>query len=357
MQNDFERSDASSGGAHVDPNPTSRVAYWDNARGILMILVCFGHFIEPAMRKSELLTQSFTWIYSFHMPVFIWICGYMSSVPLDRDRIRQNLERLVAPYILFEFLYAFWEHWTQSTPKLTFTFATPFWPLWFLMSLFVWRILLGTVRELRFALFWLVTISVGLCASGEVSGYYWSISRTIYFFPFFYAGYLMRGQSPTRWTRSWMRWAALLCVIAGIIVLATGHIELRAQWFWGSLTTWQLGYSSPWDALRRLLVYALSATIGMLFLMLVPRRPLPWIRGWGERSLQIFLFHFAILYVATGNHWYAKLPASAWGKLGIVMAVSLTTCAVFGSKRFARWTRWLVQPPITALLQKRNPGR
>lgn len=331
---------------------TSRVAFWDNARGLLILSVVYGHLVESTMWSSHGLYCSFLLIYSFHMPLFVFIAGLMSRNDASPAQLQKNLATLIAPYLVFETAYGFWEHWTRSTPELVFSYATPFWPLWFLVSLFCWRLMLPYVSRLRGGFFWLLAISVGFCASGEARGFMWSISRTIYFFPFFYAGHLCRGTQLVEWfSRPWIRLCALLLFV-GLCALPVFEIyTIRREWFFGTVNTWELGYKTMAASLRRLGVYALSFAIGGAFLGILPRRPLPIISGWGERSIAIYLFHSSFHFLALGRNWYKYLPHHPVAKGGIVLGVSIALCLVLGSPLWSRLTRWMLRPPVDWLFR------
>lgn len=329
-----------------------RVAYWDNVRGFLILTVVFGHLIEETMWTSPQLYASFLVIYSFHMPLFVFIAGLMSKDDTSNKQIRKNLATLIAPYLIFETWYGFWEHWTRSTPKLEFSYATPFWPLWFLISLFCWRLMLPYVKNLRWGFLWLILASVGFCASGEAHGYKWSIPRTIYFFPFFYAGHMSRGLNlPEIMAKRWVR------VLSGVLFLTICALPafeiyaVRREWFFGSLNTWDLGYKTMAASLRRLLVYAASFGIGACVLGLTPRRPVPILRGWGERSIAIYLFHSTFHFLALGRNWFGLLPYNATAKGLLVLAVSLILCAVLGSPFWSRLMRWCLAPRVDWLFR------
>ena len=57
-----------------------RSSFWDNYKGILIILVVFGHFIyESAVALSgSFANDLFKFIYAFHMPAFVFCSGYFS---------------------------------------------------------------------------------------------------------------------------------------------------------------------------------------------------------------------------------------------------------------------------------------
>ena len=49
-----------------------RDSYWDNLKGILIILVVCGHLCERYIDDSNLLYHLWIIVYSFHMPLFIF---------------------------------------------------------------------------------------------------------------------------------------------------------------------------------------------------------------------------------------------------------------------------------------------
>ena len=49
-----------------------RNAYFDNAKLILIFLVVFGHMIQPFIDDSNAIHSLYTWMYTYHMPAFIF---------------------------------------------------------------------------------------------------------------------------------------------------------------------------------------------------------------------------------------------------------------------------------------------
>lgn len=52
---------------------------FDNYKVFLIFLVVIGHFIEPSYTNNEFLYTLKWFIFSFHMPAFIFISGYFSK--------------------------------------------------------------------------------------------------------------------------------------------------------------------------------------------------------------------------------------------------------------------------------------
>ncbi len=77
-----------------------RLYKFDNIRFLLMFLVILGHLLEVI--HSEVGSQLYRVIYSFHMPLFIFVSGYFAKY--DRRKILINF---IYPYLLFQSLYCF----------------------------------------------------------------------------------------------------------------------------------------------------------------------------------------------------------------------------------------------------------
>lgn len=86
-----------------------RIEWIDVARGIAIFLVCLGHRDIPAFLGK--------WIYSFHLPAFFWISGYITKYDSDisfGNFLKKKVKGLLVPYaslslvyIFLEFVYAF----------------------------------------------------------------------------------------------------------------------------------------------------------------------------------------------------------------------------------------------------------
>ena len=77
-----------------------RNIYVDNLKGLLIILVVVGHFTDIAIDEgSEALKSLFLIIYSFHMPLFIFINGL-----LCKNIVRDKTKVLIKSLLLGDFM-------------------------------------------------------------------------------------------------------------------------------------------------------------------------------------------------------------------------------------------------------------
>lgn len=165
----------------------------DSIKGVLIIFVILGHLIGEC--GSGIINGGVhTFIYTFHMPLFILLSGYFTKIKDDKKGFWKGLLNISIPLIIFQvinaiFLLVFHQHVGLKM------LVVPYWTLWYLLSLVFWRIMLQFSPKplldkpiLYLSIAFAVSIVSGLMPMGRLL----SIQRTINFFPFFLYGYYMR---------------------------------------------------------------------------------------------------------------------------------------------------------------------
>lgn len=116
-----------------------RINYLDYAKGVSILLVVLGH-IYYSDNPIKI------WIYSFHMPLFFIISGFLSTnyVSNDKTRIIKKFKSLIIPYILFGGIIIFFKiifnaglTGVVKSYILYFLTGTGLDALWFLPALFL----------------------------------------------------------------------------------------------------------------------------------------------------------------------------------------------------------------------------
>ncbi len=267
----------------------------DSIKGLLILLVVIGHQIEPFIQGSRLTHAIFLLIYSFHMPLFVMISGYLTNPSPDSRKFWRG------ELILFEALVVFQTIRCLLT-TMYFGFSpsmliTPEWTLWYLLSLIFWRLFLFVacrVGQIRKVLLILLGASVILAiAFGFIPvGTEFSFQRTFYFFPFFVAGALLndlRKHIPDfRPSRPAIVVAAVLSVACMIYVAYSIKLHPDTCPFFGNSY-----YGDGYDALTRLCCLVTGLCISLLIF-----RYFKAIRIFallGASSLTIYLFHTFIV--------------------------------------------------------------
>lgn len=297
-----------------------RSARMDNFKCFLIICVVFGHLLE--MQEGMASECLYLAIYSFHMPLFVWVSGYFAK-PADR----KSLKTLLLPYLVFQILYSLcavylWQ--TEDEIKL----LEPYWLMWFLMALFIWKLLLPLLdaKGLRAqALVLAATLVLSLLTGWEKElRYVLSFQRMLALLPMFLLGYYSHGcrEQVLDWWNSrsrrdrWLIQVGLLAlVLFGMALLFLFRDNISRKWLY-----WKYPYGERGGTLlSRAGFTVLSAVWLGLALLWMPDRRLPLLTRIGQNTLPVYLLHgFVIetlnmlgIYETLGEPWLLTLGLTA----------------------------------------------
>lgn len=201
----------------------------DNMKGILIFLVVLGHSLELFRKESMIAETLYIFIYMFHMPVFIFISGYFSK---NIEKGRANaVKTFLIPYLFFNTVWNLIQLF--SGVSSFFSFFTPAWALWYLFSMFLWKILLPDILKMKKIRG--IAICVGLL-SGFIAelGPFMSLSRTIVFFPFFLFGYYTSPETIENMKRKKKGYAVLIIILSAVSSLFLANLgDFSPELLWG----------------------------------------------------------------------------------------------------------------------------
>ncbi|CAN5414288.1 acyltransferase family protein [soil metagenome] len=343
-------------GAH---NAKPRTPYWDNARFVAIALVVLGHGTLKLISKSDPAYSLYLFIYLFHSPVFVAVSGYFAKAgPPKLSDIKKLLSMVVVPYLIFETVWS-GIHWAMSgTLKLDYT--TPWWTLWFLIALAIWRVTLPYLAMLRFPL--LISIAVAV-AAGYIANIDngLSLARAVGLLPFFVFGWkLKEWKLGERWLELpaktvWLWRSGAIILFAAVAVITVSGIGA-----WRTLLVRRFllydeqyssfGYDQWWAGALRLGFLALGMVLCLAFLILVPRRR-TWFSRAGQATMYIYLLHSFVLYPIRQSGALDG-PESAL-VLGGVVALCLVLPFVLGSPIVRRVFRPVIEPDLDWLWRRK----
>ena len=341
------------------PSTKARDPFLDNARGILIALVVVGHTLECFEAISEPFGETLRiWIYSFHMPAFVAISGYLSRSYRNEPRqVRRLLTAMLVPYVIFQLLHELVKMLLLGH-EYQLDLVTPAWTLWFLLALLKWRLLTPVLRSLRHPLVFAVALAVLMPLDPQL-GETFSLGRVFQMLPFFVLGLVTTPALLTRITSLPRRglFGAVILVGAMAVSFAT-HQHLSVTRFF-LRESYADGPYETWLAIIVQLLVLASGVIGTIaLLMITPAGRTIW-TALGVRSLTIYLLHPMILlpirYLEEPFGW-----VDAWWAPFPLIVVGLALTALLSRKVVSTATSWLTDPPVGDLLvrpEEPAPGR
>lgn len=323
----------------------SRSSYLDNAKAMLIALVVLGHLFAFGMRSEPPLMALNMLVYSFHMPAFAFISGYLSSRNPFTPRGSRRLVQLISWYVVLQALHVGWGVLAQGADfSLSAALLYPEKTLWYFLSLASWQILLpvfalgrGRVAAATsIAAAVLVSLGFGLLA---IDGLVLSIMRTAVFLPFFVAGHHARG---LEWHLDYdMRGAAaaVSVFVVAYVVLLQRLVPVRLDWLFGAESLARLGEQGVRAVLVRLVLLVTSAVLVAGFMEIVPRRP-TFFSGLGGSTMSVYSWHFFVIRVGATFGLSAYFASS----LPQALATTLLLLVILGYGPIAAITLRVLSP-------------
>lgn len=168
----------------------NRIAKWDNAKALLILLVVTGHGLFDLLEASDTYKAVYLFIYLFHMPLFMFISGLLLKHTV---RTGHRLKQRVVGYLILGFLLKF----LILIERLLFGFydykqfymwhenSVP----WYLLVLAAYLLLTHCLRNMSGRFLLLLAVIFG-CLAGydKAIGSLFSISRFFVYYPFFLIG-------------------------------------------------------------------------------------------------------------------------------------------------------------------------
>ena len=165
-----------------------RIAKWDNMKFILIYFVVLGHLIGILKSDSFFLRGLYFFIYTFHMPAFLFLSGLFSKKTVDERRFEK-----VFPYLvlyLFMKLFRFLLHFLTTGKASGIGLFTETGVPWFALTLFFCYLLTMAVSRINRKYLLTVAVLTGIMAGYDTSlNGFLSGMRLLTLYPFFLAGY------------------------------------------------------------------------------------------------------------------------------------------------------------------------
>ncbi|MCJ8011660.1 fucose 4-O-acetylase [Paenibacillus sp. KQZ6P-2] len=323
--------------------------YFLNLRFILILTVLIGNAIEPLIHQMDGIHALYLWIFSFHMPLFVFVTGYFAKGALGGEVGRKTLLQIGLQYTIFQSLYSFLDVTVFHVQNIHHSFFAPYLLLWFLASHAGWRLLTLGMHKLTPTAQIILSLVLGILVGYlRLDGAWLSISRTFVFLPFFVIGYHFSFEA---FVQFFTKQKKLIDAVASIVlfaIIALWGLGIPEGWLYGSMTYMQLGHQEWYAGLYRAAFYGLEFIAGASFLAWVPFQQ-SRMTDLGRRTLYVFLLHgfFIRFAVVSGLYSYIQNPAAALLLIAgaVLLAVALAQPAV---KKYAHP---VIEPSVTWIIR------
>ena len=230
-------------------NITTRNLELDIMKGISIILMIFAH--------TEYVGNAYNLIYSFHMPLFFLLGGYLSKDNCTLDSFMRytikGLKRLLIPYLITMMLICLWI-WRFEILKFRFNLSlypiiNLLWgsgdflesyfgtlyvgPVWFLFNMFITKEIFFLLRAIIekynktcFSTKWIVIITsfiisiLSIICYPKIEPIPWDFIPGLGALMFYATGWYMKKCTVPLWMK-------IVCVICWILAIIFGGIDMR----------------------------------------------------------------------------------------------------------------------------------
>lgn len=304
---------------------------WDNIKAFLIFTVVFGHFLETLPVNEPLFSAIDYWIYTFHMPAFLFVSGYLAKSYCKDGKPRiEKVANFLAYYFVFQVL--FYLLVLAFSPGKPFSLFSSYIGLWYLLSMTAYYLIIPMAEKLPAYVFIPITIFLALLIGTETNaGHFMAISRTLVFAPFFFTGYYTQ-EKPINILRSIKGRLFIgigLCVLSAVICLVTlsivGVDKFEMALFYGKNSYYSLGYTYVEGVIFRTIAMLVGffATFGLIMIFPKCKTPVSYL---GQNTLQIYLFHFflILLFQETDLRYVFPINSIWQGIVMLLIALAFT---------------------------------
>lgn len=274
----------------------------DNSKVLLIFLVIFGHVLE-VFNKTEL-EWLYKGIYIIHMPFFAFISGFLYKKK-GKDFFIKNLKI----YLLFQALYIFVDVllFDEGLYHVLWYLVTPKYIMWYLFSFMSWVYISNKIQEVKLEYIG-AAILISLAAGFVILvNRPLSLSRTIYFLPYFLAGRMVKEKTFT------FEYRKIAISVFSIMTFLIIYIDFDMYLLWGASH-----YNSPIDLIYRVILYIAGFSGIFSILSIMPNYKIGNLKI-SSNTLSIYILHGFVMRVLL----YLNIQINVFWVLFVAFFISL----------------------------------
>lgn len=306
----------------VSLDRNDRICYWDNIKGLLILLVVFAHMLYTFQTRSAAIDSVVDYIYLFHMPAFVFVSGYFGKG--EKSHSFEKIIKLVFLYFIFNSITVFIEYHKGFT-----SFTQPIYSYWYLLAMIAWRSTAHRISKYRIVTVLLFTVALITGFFPSIDNHF-AVARIIGFYPFYMLGYQLSEEKSAKLTGKKYGERALIgfAVLLGAAAVAFGTMITLGY----SDESLKLdAYSEPQDLIRRIAMFAIAALAILALRYLTPDKKIPLLTMFGRNSLWIFVLHR--MFTVWISDYIGVFPVPLI--VAISVSSTLAICIAFGNDAVA----------------------
>ena len=326
---------------------------WDNIKTFLIFLVVAGHLLEGTKLLLPFAKDFDYWIYTFHMPAFIFVSGFLSKSYCKDGKVRaEKVLIFSAYYLVFQLALTGYKMLVgievEGAGILDIFHSNR--GLWYLLAIIFYYLLIPIAEKLPAY----VTITVSVLLSVLISdapdaGILLAVHRIFVFAPFFFIGYYMSNNAlmKIRKINLFIRLllGSLFVACSILIWSLQNRDDIPIKLFYGKANFTELEVWFRYGALLRLqaLAIALLMIAGVLLIIPACRLVTSYI---GRHTLSIYLFHMPLVISLMDTEFLEEIQIVSVTDFILLLLAAATIVGVLSIPVFEypfKWIRLAVQ--------------
>lgn len=274
-----------------------RDPFFDSLKFFLIMCVVLGHVMEHNVTLNSLDTEStlYIFIYTFHMPLFIFVSGYFSK-NIIWAKFKKNVLSLLLTYYVFQAILSIPLMLDGSFLIRDFLFH-PRNVMWYIPALLFWRFAFCFIPKLKIHFFVIIILSIVAALTigfkTTTDSLMYLPSRIIVFSPYFILGYYC-SHSTIEKIRNWNK---IYSVISLAIVFVSIYLFTNVQFAISLHGIVSFDILFPNDKLSgclyRLLTFSVSIFVSLCIINIMTTK----LAKWGNKTMDIYLLHAPLVYI------------------------------------------------------------
>jgi fucose 4-O-acetylase-like acetyltransferase len=256
-------------------------------------------FTDPIRRAV------FAFLYSFHMPLFIFLSGFFSK-NMTHNKWLKTVYSLSLTYLVFQLFYTITTSFMGNTFDLVKFLTQPQSILWYIVGLILWRSLIYVVQlnSLKFVYVFPLSLLVSFALSRSLDSHI--ILKLMSFFPYFVLGYYCT-QGVIQTIRNTNRaYAVVIMLLVFTLLYLYADNYLLFAMFGDSGFSYYPPSHNPF--LLKTLVYLLSITMSACIINIATDK----LHKWGDKTLPVYLLHPIFVYICYRDLFLNNFTPNAW---------------------------------------------